>query len=107
MSEVMTRKFWHCSKSPKGAFVLKAFDNADDCIVIGSYDDEGGCDYEFNVLWRGGAAELLIYGDCWPAIADFKDLFDLMAGADEAITPTEFCDLLSSLGISESGEDDV
>lgn len=100
MSEVMTRKFWHCSKSPKGAFVLKAFDNADDCIVIGSYDDEGGCDYEFNVLWRGGNPELLIYSDCWPAIANFKDLFDAMAKMDDCISPGDFCKVLGELGIA-------
>lgn len=99
---IMNRKFWHCSKSTKGAFVLKAFDNADDCIVIGVYGDEGGCEYEFNVFWRNGAPEILIYADCWPVMTSFKDLFDAMAEMEDCISPSEFCNVLLSLGIVES-----
>jgi hypothetical protein len=97
----MKRKFWHCSKSPHGAFVMKAFDNADDCIVIGTYDDEGGCEYEFNILWRNGVAELLVYADCWLVLTQFKDLIDRMALVDERVTPDQFCKILLDLGITE------
>lgn len=97
----MKRKFWHCrGKSPHGIFVIKAH-NADDCIVIGVYDDEGGCEYEFNILWRNGVAELLVYADCWPVLTQFKDLIDRMARVDERITPDQFCQMLLELGITE------
>lgn len=98
----MERKFWHCSKSPHGAIVINAH-NADDCIVIGIYDedDEGGAEYEFNVLWRNGVPELLVYADCWPVLSQFKDLIDRMALADESITPDDFCKMLLELGITE------
>ncbi len=72
------RAFSYSSPVPTDA------DGAHDEIMIGRYDTDGGCDYEFAIRWYNLGTVLLyarieLYEDTWKALMDCADIWPALA----------------------------
>lgn len=77
-----------------------------DEVMVGLYRKDGGTSGEFAVRWSnvGGKSvpRLEAFDNSWAALGQFQDLLVAMSMIDDqGITPTAFCELLKSLGISD------
>ena len=105
----MIRGFYHLSEAwYADAILTNRYDGLIDEVLIGFYGPDGdqGTSGEFAVKWEhlGGklAPQLCVYDDAWEALSHFSDLLAEMAKLDSGSpSPTEFCELLTRLGIKD------
>lgn len=77
-----------------------------DRVGFGFYSPDGGTSGEMKMAWYklGGkeVPRLECYNDAWHALAQFKDLIDMLGNVDNVdITPTEFCQILEQCGFTD------
>jgi hypothetical protein len=99
------RGFHHVSKAWYGATALRDAVEADE-VMVGFYHPEGGTTGEFGVRWIPLDGDIVpkleVFDDAWHALYQFQDLLKALAETDkENITPTQFCELLLSIGIKD------
>ncbi len=74
---------------------------------------DGGCDWEFNIVWRplGGQSvpRLEIFDDAWIAFAEIPELFELFRNYDTSkqgektpLTPKQLCEELLEMGFVDA-----
>ena len=70
-------------------------------IMIGLYNNEGGCRFEFRIVETAIGLRLKMYDESWIAFVEFPSLFERLA---RLVKNENFEGAMSALGIQLNGE---
>ena len=103
------RGFTQLSNSWFGRACLAGSKDIVDEFMVGMYHPDGGTSGEFSFTWEVLMGDISIkmqaYNDSWSALSQFSDLLDKMSEIDDQnISPKEFAELLTTLGIEDMTE---
>lgn len=81
--------------------------SGEECIHIGMYRENGGCEGEFRIVWDNIGIQMRAYDDSWEVLNNMPELIDLMGRIRiEELKPTikEFAEMLKSIGFKDITE---
>ncbi len=103
---ILVSEAWYADTSLTGEYV--------DEVQFGFYAPEGGTSGEMGMRWhdlsrpyiegdRCIVPRLECYNDAWHALAQFKDVIDMLAEVDDVnISPKDFCHILDQCGFTDA-----
>ena len=99
------RGFYHLSKAWYGKVNLE-YTNIKDIVTFGHYCSGGGTSGEMSMKWYKLAGDFVprleVFNDAWHILSIFTDLIQALGKVDDQnIDPSEFCEILLSLGFKD------
>jgi hypothetical protein len=97
---MMVKGFIHAAESWHAKTTLPYGRVVDD-VMIGLYDTNGGCEYEFKIAWErlcnSNTPKIEVYGEAWQGMMiNHKDLLEFLHMSDNSLTPDQLIEFLKA-----------